>query len=397
MSTLREGIYERLLDAELKALLDAHPELKPVLRSMDDEAAPHTYAQFIGHLLEKALRIARKEDRLPVLNRLIDLLSATDGLDFLARHRLLEGDSGLLTQVDASGSKLPRPETSLATSSLLTGQGGDPPLEHELRAEMMTADRVHILVSFIKWSGLRLLIPAFERLRERGVPVRILSTSYMGASDPPALEWLARQPNIEVRISFDTGGTRLHAKAYHFPRDTGYSTAYIGSANMSHAAMTQGLEWTVKVTAQDMPQVLARFNAEFDSYWESEEFEPFTEDSFARFRKAINDYRSHPGDGPLFFAEITPRPFQLRILEALDAARQNGVWRNLVVAATGTDARWRPPGNKSRCCSWRTERRFYSRPWPASARCCAIRTSESCWWMARNLPTGATFSPRCKA
>ncbi len=336
MKQLREGVYERLLDAELQELLDAHPELKPVLRSMDDEAAPHTYAQFVSRLLEKALRITRREERVPVLNRLIELLSATDGLDFMARHRLLDGDKMVLTQIDGSGNTLPRPETSLATSSLLTGQGGDPPLEHELRAEMMTADRVHILVSFIKWSGLRLLIPAFERLSARGVPVRILSTSYMGASDPPALEWLARQPNIEVRISFDTGGTRLHAKAYHFPRDTGCSTAYIGSANMSHAAMTQGLEWTVKVTAQDMPQVLARFNAEFDSYWESDEFESFTEDSFGRFRKAINDFRNRPDDGPQFFAEITPRPFQLRILEALDAARQDGVRRNLVVAATGT-------------------------------------------------------------
>ncbi|MFN6201802.1 MAG: restriction endonuclease PLD domain-containing protein, partial [Acidobacteriota bacterium] len=111
---------------------------------------------------------------------------------------------------------------------------------HELRAEMGSADRVEILVSFIKWSGLRLLIPALEGLAERQIPVRILSTSYMGASDPTALEWLARQPNIEVRLSYDTAGTRLHAKAYHFWRRSGYSTAYIGSANISHAAMTCG-------------------------------------------------------------------------------------------------------------------------------------------------------------
>ncbi len=336
MSELPVGIYERLLDEELQSLLEANPELKPVLRSIDDEASPHTYAQFVGQLVRQALCITKKEQRIPILNRLIELLSATDGLEFLERKKLLTREKTLLVGIGLTSAALPRPETPLATSSLLTGQGADPPLEHELRAEMMTTDRVDILVSFIKWSGLRLLIPAFEHLQDTGVPVRILSTSYMGASDPAALEWLARQPNTSVRVSYDTGGTRLHAKAYHFVRKTGYSTAYIGSANMSHSAMTQGLEWTVKVTAQDMPQILSRFVAEFMSYWESDEFEPFNEDSFGRFRKAITDFKRRAVGGPQFFAEITPRPFQLRILESLEAARQNGSKRNLVVAATGT-------------------------------------------------------------
>jgi superfamily II DNA or RNA helicase/HKD family nuclease len=336
MNELPVGIYERVLDEELRDLLGANPELKPVLRAIDDEAAPHTYAQFVGQLVQQALRILGKEQRLQLVNRLVDLLSATDGLEFFERKHLLGDEKNLLTEVSITRSGFPRPETPLAVSSLLTGQGADPPLEHELRAEMRTADRVDILVSFIKWSGLRLLIPAFEHLRAAGIPVRILSTSYMGASDPDALEWLAKQPNIKVRVSYDTGGTRLHAKAYHFVRNTGYSTAYIGSANMSHSAMTQGLEWTVKVTAQDMDHILARFVAEFSSYWESDEFETFIEKDFGRFRSAISAFKRRTQSGTQFFAEITPRPFQLRILEALDAARQNGSNRNLVVAATGT-------------------------------------------------------------
>ena len=201
---------------------------------------------------------------------------------------------------------------------------------------MATADRVDILISFIKWSGLRLLLPAFERLAQNGTPVRIISTSYMGASDPAALEWLSKQKNISVRVSYETDSTRLHAKAYHFIRNSGYSTAYIGSANMSHSAMTQGLEWTVKVTAQDMPHILERFAADFAAYWEKPEFEPLTEQNFSRFRQAINQYKQREYRGPAFFVDITPRPFQLRILEALTAARQNKSMRNLIVAATGT-------------------------------------------------------------
>ncbi len=91
-----------------------------------------------------------------------------------------------------------------------------------------------------------LLLDAFEEIERRGVPVRIITTSYMGASDPHAIEWLAARRNVRVKVSYDTERTRLHAKAYYFYRETGYSTAYIGSANMSQPAMTSGLEWTVK-------------------------------------------------------------------------------------------------------------------------------------------------------
>lgn len=337
MSTpLIEGLYEQLIDTELKARIDATPELKAILQKIDNESAPHAYAQFVSQLLRQALRQMDPEARVALLNRLITLLAAQDGLDYL-QNRLLLSERSVLEEVTRHASDpRPRPTTPLNNSALLTGQGKDPPLERELRSEMASSDRVNMLVSFIKWSGLRLLMPEFEALRQRQIPVRILSTSYMGASDPPALEWLARQPNIDIRLSYDTTRTRLHAKAYHFHRSSDFSTAYIGSANLSGAAMTAGLEWTVKVTAQDMPHILTRFVAEFEAYWESPEFEPFHEQEFPRFREAIAHHRQPGSSSRRFFAEITPRPYQQRILEALLAARQNNSYRNLVVAATGT-------------------------------------------------------------
>lgn len=334
-----EGIYETLVDEELGALIESRPEIAATLEKLDDEAAPHSYSQFVWHLLQQGLRSVRKEHRLAVVNRLVDLLAAQDGLEYLERRRLLDRPKQILREIRSGelAGRTPMPATPMSVSSLLTGAGGDPALEHELRAEMATADRVDILVSFIKWSGLRLLRPAFENLAERGVSVRIITTSYMGASDPEALEFLAGLPGITIRVSYDTQRTRLHAKAYHFIRQTGYSTAYIGSANMSRAAMTSGLEWTVKVTAQDMPHILDRFTAEFETYWSREEFEVYDKSQADRFRKAIQAGRSREDrDGPRFFAEINPHPFQERILESLAAARGAGSFRNLVVAATGT-------------------------------------------------------------
>ncbi len=159
----------------------------------------------------------------------------------------------------------------------------------------------------------------------------------MGASDPEAVEWLAKQPGFTIKVSYDTSRTRLHAKAYHFQRKTGFSSAYIGSANMSHAAMTSGLEWTMKVTSQDMPHILDRFGAEFESYWSSDEFALYTQGE-TRLKEAIQSFKLKDKNdaGTRFFADIKPYSFQERILESLQVSRQNGFQRNLVVAATGT-------------------------------------------------------------
>lgn len=388
---LPEGIYERLLDEELRDFLADHPELAPTFEKLDDEAEPHTFSQFVSQVLLRVLPACKPAQRRLLVNRLLELLGAVDGLDYTLKKRLLDQPKTLLRQLRGGGQShpFPLPVTSLSVSSLLTGAGDDPQLERELRMEMMTADRVDILVSFIKESGLQLLKPAFESLAERKVPVRIITTSYMGASDPAAVEWLASFPCFSVRVSYDTERTRLHAKAYHFIRHTGYSTAYIGSANMSRPAMTSGLEWTVKVTAQDMPHILERFEAEFETYWSREEFAPYDRSAPERFREAIAyAHRANPGNGPRFFFEIRPHSYQERILGALAAERDGGSFRNLVVAATGTGktviaafdyARSVAKTRRPRASSlWCIARKSFSRPGSVFARSCATSILAKC-------------------
>ncbi|MEQ8263848.1 DEAD/DEAH box helicase family protein [Pseudohaliea sp.] len=337
-NSLPDGVYERLIDEDLVELLRGHPEVISSLSKLDNEAQPHFFSQFVGQILLEILPACKPKKRWALINRLIEVLAATDGLDYTLKRRLLERPDFLREiRRGEMARSLPIPQTSLSVSSLLTGAGDDPQLERELRIEMMSADRVDILVSFIKWSGLTLLMPAFEDLESRGVPVRILTTSYMGASDPEAIEWLAARKGFQMRVSYDTERTRLHAKAYHFIRETGFSTAYIGSANMSRPAMTSGLEWTVKATGQDMPHILDRFEAEFETYWGRDEFAPYDIGSPQRFRDAISRARTHQNQAmPRYFVDLTPYPFQERILQALAAEREAGSSRNLVVAATGT-------------------------------------------------------------
>ena len=76
----------------------------------------------------------------------------------------------------------------------------------------------------------------------------------------------------EIRVSYDTSPTRLHAKAWIFHRESGYSTAYIGSSNLTHSAQVTGLEWNVRVSGARNPDAVAKMAAVFESYWASGDF-----------------------------------------------------------------------------------------------------------------------------
>lgn len=338
---LYPGLYDSLIDCSLEKLLASRPELRTVLDKIDPEEQPARYADFVSKFLEQALRTTEDpRERLALCNRIMDVMSGAEGMGYLENRKLVADRKTLLLEVTPPNygrPGIPRPQTSIVESSLFTGSPLEPQLVHELMVEMQSADAVDILISFIKWSGLRLLMPAFEDIRDRGVPVRLITTSYMGASDAPAIEWLAAMPNVQARISYDTRRTRLHAKAYHFKRLSGFSTAYIGSANMSHAAMTSGLEWNLKITSVDMSHVLEKFAAEFETYWNSREFVPFDPVTPATLRRAIEQARKGHGLKQDVFFDLRPHPFQERILEALVRERDiRNHHRNLVIAATGT-------------------------------------------------------------
>lgn len=349
---LHHGLYEQVINDQLSSELLDIPEARKSVAPIDKAEASKVLSQYLADVVQKGLdNLADNggdiSDQITLTNQIVDLIqNSTREADFsaLGVNRRAEQLLALLRESDPrlavgkTATDLARPETSIAQSSLFTGAIHEPQMYTELKKEIVSADRIDMLVSFIKWSGLRLLMDELSEFTVNGGKLRIITTSYMGATDVKAIEELRQLPNTKIKVSYDTKRTRLHAKTYVFYRDTGFTTAYVGSSNLSNAAISSGLEWNVKVTKKDLPETIDKIAATFESYWNSNEFEYYSEDQKERLALALKAEKCIDGNNPeVYTMDIMPYSYQQEILENLEAERKvRGYNRNLVVAATGT-------------------------------------------------------------
>ena len=349
---LHPGLYEQVINEELNGELTEVPEDRKAVAPIDRAEASKVLSQYLSDVIEKGLDNVLDNGgdisaQIELTNEIVRLIeSTTKEADFAALgvDRRAEQLLALLRETDprlAAGktaADLNRPESSIAQSSLFTGAAHEPQLFTELKKEIASADRIDMLVSFIKWSGLRLLIDDLREFTENGGELRIITTSYMGATDVKAIEELRKLPHAKIKVSYNTKTTRLHAKAYIFYRNTGFTTAYVGSSNLSNAALTSGLEWNTKVTRRDLPETIHKIAATFEYYWNDREFEYYEENQKERLARALKAEKYFDtNNAAMYTMDIAPYSYQQEILDKLEAERKiRGYTRNLVVAATGT-------------------------------------------------------------
>lgn len=341
MGELEAGLYESLVTEGLQVRLAELDDDLARRRTLDPAETPDRIALHLSRQIEQALSEVADADRarvgIEVARALIERLSALAPVD--ADHVPPSGEGELLRAVlrrgvDGQPQSVAEPLIPLLDTTLLTNAPGEPGLWNQLDAEIDSADRIDVIMAFIRKSGIRPLLPALARHCAAGRRLRVLTTTYTGSTERAALDQLVAL-GAEVQISYDLSTTRLHAKAWVFHRRSGFSTAYVGSSNLTHSAQVTGLEWNVRASAARNAAVLDKFAAVFDSYWQGHEFVPFEPSQF-------DDEAARAGrtdHGPLVLlspTEVRLEPFQERLLELIEVARCKGHHRNLLVAATGT-------------------------------------------------------------
>lgn len=320
---LKPGLYDQIITREWWRRIEALVRVETETVAL----APKEAALYAARLIAAEMRRELEELDEP------ELIARANAI--LERDPIVEPARILRSIYD--GTAPAAPTTPLSVSGLIVNAQHEPRLGFELEREMETADEVWMIVSFIKWLGWQRMRPAFEALERAGKRVRVLTTTYMGASDYSALAALARLSNVEMKISLDRQRRRLHAKAYLFVRESGFSSAYIGSANLSQAALEDGLEWTVKMSEVESPHVIDKFRGAFESSWNDAAFERFHPEAEQFAVRVREELQSAGRSEPMVFFALRPHDYQQATLERLEAERQvQGRWRNLVVAPTGT-------------------------------------------------------------
>lgn len=231
---------------------------------------------------------------------------------------------------------------------LVTGGPPDPFLSH-LLAALQEADAADLSVSFIRMSGLSLLLPELHALVDRGGTLRVVTSDYLDVTDPESLRHLAvlEERGAAVRVFETDSHTSFHMKAYIFTgtrnannRNQKWGRAFVGSSNISRQALRAGLEWNYRV---DYPgdagfmEAQIRFSMVYN--------DPRT---VALTHAWIDDYdhRRRPPIAPIepgsdeTLPPPTPHEVQNEALVALQRTRDEGNCRGLVVLATGLGKTW---------------------------------------------------------
>jgi superfamily II DNA or RNA helicase len=353
--SLNNGFYEsvinKLIDEEIQKIHSKNDKYIDK-KHMDKEEGSSILSKYMSKIINNSLNRISGDDKLnkqiDMCNKIINLLIDELQLDDFDEYLINENAELLLavlnsldhTLVEKNKNNKLRPITSISSNSLFTGAKNEPSLGSELVKEINTSERIDILVSFIKWSG---LVQIYEALKEfiKDHKLRVITTSYMGATEYKAILELSKLPNTEIKISYDTNRTRLHSKSYMFYRNTGFSTAIIGSSNISNAALTSGLEWNLKISEYTSKDMINKFNATFESYWHDNEFYLFNKDNENDKKKLEialrqNNNNTMSNDSQFYF-DIIPYSYQTEILDKLQAEREvHNRYKNLLVAATGT-------------------------------------------------------------
>lgn len=218
MARHERGLYEVLiteaLDAELRELGDRLEPRRTHLRAAE---AADRVALHLSRVLQRAVAAAPDDERVAVgialARRLIDEIHASIAAADVEPERPIAPGAVLRAvaarRPDGRPESIPEPLIPLLDTTLLTNAPGEPRVGHQVVTEIRSADRIDLVMAFIRRSGIAPMLDALRAHCAAGRGLRVLTTTYTGSTEPRALDAL-RDVGAEVRVSHDTSTTRLH-------------------------------------------------------------------------------------------------------------------------------------------------------------------------------------------
>mgnify|MGYP000912215183 FL=1 len=208
-----------------------------------------------------------------------------------------------------------------------------------LKQELLNCKKFYFIVSFIRYSGIQLLISTLDELEKQGIQGEIITSVYLNITDSKALRKLLSYENIKVKV-YNNSSESFHTKAYLFEKEK-YHSVVIGSSNISQSALYSAEEWNVKLTDSSFFNIYGKSLNQFEKLWHSNEAIELTQDfidEYEKYKKSINaqntfDYRKTKIEQENKFV---PNSMQKRVLQKLKETRINGNKKGLVISATGT-------------------------------------------------------------
>jgi superfamily II DNA or RNA helicase/HKD family nuclease len=347
---MKKGIYQTLIT---RALSDELHKLEQNLilrkKDVDSEEVADRISLHLSKVIKSAINSIDKENSIDKNNRVTQSGEISKKIiEFITKEveknsieeeipilplKLLDSIVG--QKPDGSAETIPQPQTNLLDTTLLTNARQEPRIGRQIASEIPSSDSIDIIMAFIRKSGISPLIEDLKKHCESGRSLRILTTIYTGSTETEALDILLKI-GAKIKVSYDVSGIRLHAKAWLFKRNSNFSTAYIGSSNLTYSAQVEGLEWNVRFSGVRNPDVIEKVDAVFESYWNNGDFLDYDRDYFIKLKEEKSSHSFSSNYNYLSPLEIRLEPFQEKLLEDIEVSRLQGYHKNLLVSATGT-------------------------------------------------------------
>ena len=212
---MKEGLYEQLINKLVRSKLNDLDRSEFYIKEavIDKVEASNILSLYLCDVIRIALNFISGDGS---IDKQIEL---SNKIIFLLRNELSKEEfnddlieieakilSAVFSKIDANFSDFDKylneitPYTRISQSELFTGNNAGISLESEIKKEILSSNKVYFLVSFIKWTGIRIFDKELKEFTERGGVLKVITTSYMGATDLKAIEYLSSLRNTEIKV-----------------------------------------------------------------------------------------------------------------------------------------------------------------------------------------------------